>query len=559
LAEADRDRNAPLVINQRAVSACGRRERHPIGVALTVARAIGDRLRAAGVRYVFGHPGGEVVDLIEGFRQAGLDFVLTKHETAAAFMAETAATATGVPGVCVATLGPGATNLITGVAHAYLDRAPVLAFSGQLPADRYEIATHQRLDLRKLFAPITKWQATLAPGNAAAAIERALRVAQRPRRGPVYLEVPSDVASQETVDVALPRFATDPVAAIDDDAVRSAAARLRGSERPLLLVGMDANDDAVAGPLRRLAEEWGIPVMVSPKAKGIFREDHPLFVGTLEGLGTAYLYDYIDTCDLVIMVGLDPVELDRDWTARARIVHIGVVPNDDRYYGSEVEVVGPIDVALERLGGSLEPTPKGLADEVRAYRDAFAARLRPSSSRLTPQEVLTEMRAAMPEDALVTCDVGYNKAVSAQCWPSYRPRTFFVSNGLSSMGYGLPAALALKMIEPARQVSCVLGDGGFAMSMAELETAVRLGLGVTVVVLVDDALSQIRAGQERKGYPLTGTTFGAIDYGHLGAAFGMEARSIATPAECRDAFRVPPKDRPALVAARIDASAYRIG
>ena len=525
-------------------------------MALTVARAIGDRLRAAGVRHVYGHPGGEVVDLIEGFRQAGLEFVLTRHETAAAFMAEATATATGVPGVCLATLGPGATNLVTGIAHAYLDRAAVLAFSGQLPAERYEIATHQRLDLRQLFAPITKWQATISSANAPAVVERALRVALRPRRGPVYLEVPSDVPKQDTVDVALPRFATAPVSAIDGNAIRTAAARLRGSERPVLLVGMDANEDAVAGPLRRLAEAWSVPVMVSPKAKGIFREDHPLFLGTIEGLGTAYLYDYIDTCDLVLMVGFDPVEFDRDWTARARIVHIGVVPNDDRYYGSEVEVVGPIDSALERLAS--DPKQKLAPDEIRAFRDAFTARLRPSSARLTPQQVLSELRAALPEDALFSCDVGYNKAVSAQCWPSYRPRTFFLSNGLSSMGYGLPAALALKMAEPARKVACVLGDGGFAMSMAELETGVRLGLGVLVVVLVDDALSQIRAGQERKGYPLVGTTFGSMDYSKLGAAFGIEAKVVTTAAECRDAFRTLPTDRPLLVAARIDAGAYRI-
>src|SRR3989442_12052845 len=161
--------------------------RHPIAVPLTVARAIGDRLRAAGVRNVFGHPGGEVVDLIEGFRQAGLEFVLTKHETAAAFMAEATATATGVPGVCLATLGPGATNLVTGVAHAYLDRAPVLAFTGQLPSERYEIATHQRLDLGALFAPITKWQAELSAANAAPGIQRAFPAAPRqpPGSGPI--------------------------------------------------------------------------------------------------------------------------------------------------------------------------------------------------------------------------------------------------------------------------------------------------------------------------------------------------------------------------------------
>jgi len=525
----------------------------------TVARAIGDRLHAAGVRHVFGHPGGEVVDLIEGFRQAGLEFVLTKHETAAAFMAEATATVTGRPGVCLATLGPGATNLVTGVAHAYLDRAPVIVFSGQLPAERYEIATHQRLDLKNLFAPITKWQATVSAANTAAVVERALRVAERVRRGPVYIEVPSDVPTQETVDVALPRIAIEHVPAIDDDAIRDASARLRDSERPLLLVGMDANDDAVAGPLRRLAESWQMPVMVSPKAKGVFREDHPLFVGTIEGLGTSYLYDFIDTRDLVLMVGFDPVEFDRDWSAKARIVHIGVVPNDDRYYGSEVEIVGPIDAALERLGAASDGTPRVAREEIDAFRDAFASRIRGSVKGLTAQDVLRELRAALPEDALVSCDVGYNKAVSAQCWPAYRPRTFFVSNGLSSMGYGLPAALALKLADRTRPVACVLGDGGFAMTMAEIETGTRLGLGVTIVVLADDALSQIKAGQERKGYPTTGTTFGAIDYPKLGAAFGIEARTVSTVAECRDVFRRTPRDRPILIAARIDPAAYRIG
>src|SRR5882762_4232409 len=162
----------------------------------TVARVVGERLRAAGVRFVTGHPGGEVVDLIEGFRQAGLEFVLTRHETTAAFMSEVMASASGIPGVCVATLGPGATNLVTGVAQAYLDRAPLIAFTGQLPADRFEITTHQKLDLRALFAPITKWQARLTASNAADVIDRALRDSLRPRRGPVYIEVPSDVPPQ---------------------------------------------------------------------------------------------------------------------------------------------------------------------------------------------------------------------------------------------------------------------------------------------------------------------------------------------------------------------------
>lgn len=524
---------------------------------LTVARAIGERLRAAGIARVFGHPGGEVVDLIEGFRQAGLEFVLTKHETAAAFMAEATAVSTGRPGVCLATLGPGATNLVTGVAQAYLDRAPVLAISGQLPAARYEITTHQRLELKRLFAPITKWQATVASETAAPIVERALRIAARTRPGPVYIEVPSDVPKQETIDVALPRFVTEPLPSLDAETVRDAAQRLDRSEHPLLMVGMDANDVTVAEPLRALAESRGTPVMVTPKAKGVFREDHPLFIGTIEGLGTGQLYDYVETCDLVAMIGVDPVEFDRDWAARARIVHVGMAPNDDRYYGSDVEVVGPIDVALDRL--KHPGARRQAADDVRAFRDAFTASLRPRATGLTAQQVLAELRAVLPEDALVTCDVGHNKAVMSQCWPAFRPRTFFVSNGLSSMGYGLPAAIALKLSDPQRQVACVLGDGGFAMVMGEVETAVRVGAAITIVVLADEALSQIRAGQERKGFAVTGTTFGALDYPSLARAFGIRGTDVRTVAECRDAFRDRPAGEPVLVAAHIDPASYRLG
>src|SRR5439155_8698204 len=198
------------------------------------------------------------------FRQAGLEFVLTRHETSAGFIAEAMATSTGVPGVCLATLGPGATNLVTGVAHCYLDRAPVLAFTGQLPADRYEITTHQKLDLRALYAPITKWQARLTPRNAASVVDRALRVALAPRKGPVFIEVPSDVPRQDASDVAAQPASPQPATTIDPAAVREAQDLLRNSTRPPVIVGMDANELQVVVPLRAFAEAWRLPVLDLP-------------------------------------------------------------------------------------------------------------------------------------------------------------------------------------------------------------------------------------------------------------------------------------------------------
>ncbi|TMC29103.1 MAG: thiamine pyrophosphate-binding protein, partial [Chloroflexi bacterium] len=362
------------------------------------------------MRHVFGHPGGEVVDLIEGFREAGLEFVLTRHETSAAFMADAMATASGIPGVCVGTLGPGATNLVTGVAQSFLDRSPVIALSGQLPSDRYEITTHQKLDLRALFAPITKWQARVSPVNARDVIDRALRVALSPRRGPVYLEVPSDVPRQDArdrmseVERVFYRghvIAPVPMPAIDADAAGAAAQRIRNSKKPLILAGMDANDEVIASRLVAFAEEWSIPVMDSPKSKGVIREDHPLFLGTIEGLGTSRLYNYIESCDVVFLVGLDPVELDRDWRAAGEVVHIGPLPNDDRYYRATVEVVGPINEALDAIR-SLCGTGQAKSDPARvaAFREEFRAYVAPKRKGLTSQQVLATLRAALPEDAI---------------------------------------------------------------------------------------------------------------------------------------------------------------
>ena len=522
----------------------------------SVARTIGDRLHAAGVRHVFGHPGGEVVDLIEGFRQGGLEFVLARHETGAAFMAEAMASSTGIPGACLVTLGPGATNLVTGVAHAYLDRAPLIALAGQLPVDRYEAVTHQKLDLRALFAPITKWQARVSAANATAATDRALRVAMRPRRGPVFLEVPSDVPVQEAATAALDRDSPAADGAPDAAAVSAAAALLRDSQRPVLIAGLDVLDGPTAAPLRRFVEVWGIPTILSPKAKGLLRDDHPLFVGTIEGLGTAKLYDWIVGRDLVLMVGVDPVELDRDWTAPAPVIHISPLPNADRYYANAVELVGSVPAALEALGPSAHAKDPA---EVAAFRAEFRAYVRPSRGALTSQEVLAALREALPEDALVACDTGYNKSVAIQCWPTYAPRTFFVSNGLSTMGYGLPAAIGLKLAHPTRAVACVVGDGGLAMSVAELETAARLGLAITVVVLADEALQQIKAAQERKGFAVTGTTFGALDYRALATAFGAHGVEATTAQECRAAFRDAARAaRLTIVAAHVDPAGYRL-
>jgi acetolactate synthase-1/2/3 large subunit len=513
------------------------------------------------VRYVFGHPGGEVVDLIDGFASAGLEFVLTKHEATAGFMADAVGAFGGAPGVCIGTLGPGATNLVTGVAQSFLDRSPVIAITGQLPADRYDVVTHQRLDLRALFAPITKWQAHVTAANAITVTDRAIRVSKRHRPGPVYLEVPSDVPAQEAHVGPLPRDLDFSAAAtFAPGAGDAAASLLRQSRHPVIVAGMDAMDVAAVDELRALADEWVIPVVVGPKAKGVVREDHPLFLGTIEALGTGWLFDYIAGCDLVVMVGFEPVEFDRDWTGKAKIIHIGPLPNDDLYFRAEVELVGPVSVGIQALRTAAAPaSPKHELPDVLSARGAFLGFVQPETTGLAAQALLRELRAVLPEDALVTCDVGQNKSVAAQCWAAYQPKTFFVSNGLSSMGYGFAAAMGLQLLNPQRRVACILGDGGFAMYLGELETAVRRELPITLVVLADQALTQIKLGQERKGLGSTGTTFGATDYVALARAFGAEGAEIRRLEECREVFRWALERRgPTIIAAYIDPECYRL-
>jgi acetolactate synthase-1/2/3 large subunit len=527
----------------------------------SVARALGRTLHDAGVRHAFGHPGGEVVELIEGLRAEGIRFVLTRHETTAAFMADATGHFTGTPGVCVATLGPGATNLVTGMAQSQLDRSPVIALTGQLPSSRYDIVTHQKLDLGAVFAPVTKWHARVQPDNVSAVAARAVRVATRHRPGPVHLEVASDVSGREATDArSFTTDAPDAPGGVSPTAVAAAADALLASQRPVLLVGLDALSDAVVEPLLDLSESWSIPTIVAPKAKGVIPEDHPLFLGTIEMLGTSRLFDLLDDCDVVVMVGMDPVEFDRDWTATAAVVHVGPLPNDDLYFDAAIEVVGPVDEAVAAIRDALgNASPIWDPDEISGLRSSFLEFINPPVDGLAAQEVLRRLRIELDRDALVTCDVGQNKSVTGQCWPAYSPRTFFMSNGISSMGYGLPAAMALKLAAPDRQVACILGDGGFGMYLGELETAVRERLGIVIMVLADAELTQIRMNQSRRGFESTGTTFTSIDYVGLARSLGADGREVSTAQASTDAIRwAIGRDLPTVIAARIDSRCYEL-
>lgn len=545
---------------------------------MKTSRVVARTLKERGVKVAFGVPGGEVTDLMEGFRIEGIDYVLTRHEAAAAFMASATGTLTGVPGVCMATLGPGATNMVTGVAQAYLDRAPLIAFSGQLPGWRMATNTHQVLDLQALYAPITKWRFRLEPRGCATAVAKAVDVATAERPGPVYVEVPSDIGNQECPDPEEPagaaglccRQAARHVArGFQPEAIQDAARMLAASKRPLLLAGGSALRDRATKGLVALSEKAGLPVIVSPHGKSVFPESHGYFVGTLEMLATGYLFDLIASADFLVTVGLDPVELMGSWPNKPGI-YVDSVPNLDHYFEASVEFVGPIGEALAALVSALDAvavTPKWTAAEATSLREALYDRiLSPDrgpgaapTQGMYAKEVFAAMNRVLPGGAIVTCDVGAHKFATGQLWRAEAPGSVFITNGLSGMGYGLPTAIAAKLLFPQRTTVAVVGDGGLAMYAGEMDTARRLGTAVIIVVCVDHALSLIKMNQSRKGYPAFGSEFTNPDWTQVAKGMGLGAASVDTQEDMESALHEAMEfGGPFLIRARVDPAGYLV-
>jgi acetolactate synthase-1/2/3 large subunit len=532
-----------------------------MGVA-TVAATVARQLRASGVRWVCGLPGGETLDLMAALQAEGLTFVLTRHETAAAIMAATVGELGPAPGVCLSTLGPGATNMVTGVAQAYLDRSPLVAISAQVPEGRQAVLTHQMLDLAALYRPVTKWVATVNAANAARVTRKALAVAAAWPTGPVHLTLPSDGARQEALAEPLP-FPAAPSPAVtartfDAGDLAAVRALVAVSEHPALIVGLVAARAGAGEAARALAEWLGCPVYDLPKAKGVFPPDHPQFVGTLEMAGTRVLFEQLAACDLIVAFGVDPVEFDRWWDFPARVVTFDLQPNLTLHLPSHAEVVGPLGAAVAALTAGSRPRPQRDCTSLRRQlAEAVAAEAAPG--RLHPRLVVERLRAALPAGAILATDTGAHKMAAGQFWRTGQPLTYLVSNGLSTMGFAIPAALGARLARPEAAVAALTGDGGFLMAAGELETAARLRLDLLVVVMVDDALGSIRLSQARRGYPEQGVRFGPVDHVALARGLGAAAWEVASPAELdralAEARRVP---GPALIAARVDGDAYRL-
>ena len=530
----------------------------------TTADAVARVLAVNGVRRVFGLPGGEIAEIMAACRRLGVAFVLTRHENAACIMAGVTGEVTRRPGVVLATVGPGATNLVNGVANAFLERAPLLVISAQVATSVASVLPHQRLDLEALFRPITKWSCTLTGKDTATTVQRALDIAVAGRPGPVYLAVPGDVARMEelTPDAHVAPYQASPAAAPAASDVERAAQMISDARKPLALVGIGVDPAATRPSLLRWLDAARIPVAVTPKAKGLVPEDHPLFVATCTGMAGDRLFsELVKESDLLIGVGFDPTEAIRPFYMDRPFLSVAEYGVAEPAFIPALELIGSVPDTLDSLAKKSRSGHDWTPEALTRFRQALTTHLTPSLDHtrlgLSPARVFSRLRDLTPRNTILTVDTGAHKLLVGQVWRSYQPQTYLVSHGLSTMGQALPAALAAKLAQPDRAVVAVTGDGGLAMVLSELETASRLELPVVVVVLCDRGLHLIRLHQERKGFQAAGVDFGPIDFAGIAPGLGCHGVRARTWPEFDAAVAAAlAAERPTVIEVPVDPTDY---
>ncbi|MGH9348189.1 MAG: thiamine pyrophosphate-binding protein [Vicinamibacterales bacterium] len=531
----------------------------------TCAEVFARTLREAGITRMFGLPGGEILDFIDAARREGIEFVLTRDESTASFMADVTGQIQRRPGVCVSTLGPGAINMTLGVANAYLDRSPLIAITASMAASIEPYATHQNLDLNAVYRPFTKSTVTLDGTNTAAKVRQAYRTSIAPRMGPVHVALPSDVARRidlATADEDSQPLEPPPPPAPRPDDIQRVVAALRSAKRPILILGLDLNPRVDTPGVRRFVDHLGVPVFVTPKAKGILSEDHPLFFGVCAGVAADHvIVRLFERADLLVGVGFEPVESDKLWHYTMRLASIGPVSVAAGQYRPALEVIGEVSTTLGAIERAASGPFEWQAAELADFRREMAATLQPSSrpaGRLSPCELTERLRARFPRDTILTTDVGSIKSVTSQAWASFEPLSFFESNGLSAMGYGFAAAMAARLLFPTRPVLCTIGDGGFGMRLADVETCVRHDIPFVTVVYNDSSLSLIQVSQEKKRYPNYGVEYGPVDFAAACRALGAWSRRVDSLEGLDRALEEASSVRgPVVIEALVDPAEYR--
>ena len=495
-------------------------------------------LEAEEVEYIFAVPGEENLDLLESLRTSSIELVLTRHEQGAGFMAATYGRLTGKAGVCLATLGPGATNLTTPAAYAALGAFPLIIITGQKPIKTSKQAQFQIVDVVSLFTPLCKASTQIVNGNRIPSLVReGFRLAQEERPGAVLLELPEDIAEEETIEPVIPphhrRYAVAGDAALDE-----AAERIIAAERPLLLIGAGANRRRASKALRKFVADTGFPFFDTQMGKGVVDEDNELYLGTAALSSGDYVHCAIEKADLIVNIGHDVVEKPPFFMEPGgqTVIHINYKAAEvDQVYFPQLEVIGDIAGSVERLGNRLDGKLQCDRSYYTVLHHEIASHISETSDDerfpMVPQRVVADVRSVMARDDIVALDNGIYKIWFARNYIANEPGTILLDNALATMGAGLPSAMMAAMLSPGRRVLAVCGDGGFMMNSQELETAVRLGLNLVVLVLNDAAYGMIRWKQDQLGFPDYGLTFSNPDFVTYAQSYGATGHRVERSAD----------------------------
>ncbi len=530
----------------------------------TGADLVGLALARAGATHAFGIPGGEVLALMQGLDQAGLAFVLVKHENAGGFMAEGLWHATGALPVLIATLGPGVANAVNVVANALQDRVPLIFLTGCVDAAEAETYTHQVFDHQALLRPIVKGSFRLAAGAITATMAKAIALATSGQPGPVHIDVPIGVAEAMTNELAAP-FAPPPLPGCPSrPALDAALAALAAARYPIAIAGVDAVLEGAGPAISAFCHAHAIPLITTYKGKGLMDEGAPLALGGagLAPRADAVLLPLIQQSDCVLLLGYDPIEMRinwrNPWVDTQTVIEIAPVPRLHGMHRVDIALIGSLGETLAALSHETpDRWPNGAPTSARAVlKQAFAA---PPS--WGPHQVFATLRTVMPPETIVTADSGAHRILVSQMWDCPTPRGFLQSSGLCTMACAVPLAAGAKLGRSSAPVLAFVGDAGLEMGAGELATLAAQGLAVVICVLVDDSLALIELKQRRTGRPNLGVDFGApgptTDFAALARAFGGHGVEVTDPtALAHEATAALARDHFTLIAARIPRRAY---
>jgi len=497
-------------------------------------------LEAEGVEYIFGIPGEENLDLLESLRDSSIQLILTRHEQGAGFMAATYGRLTGKVGVCLSTLGPGATNLVTPAAYAQLGAMPMLMITGQKPIKTSKQGRFQVIDVVDMMRPITKYTTQVVSGDRIPSVVReAFRLASEERPGAVHIELPEDIADEQTsVPLIKPSVVRRPIA--EYKSIKAAVDMIKAAKSPVLLIGAAANRKLTSKMLREFVDKTGIPFITTQMGKGVLNETDKLFMGNTALSSGDFVHRVIARADLIINVGHDVVEkppffMESD---QQQVIHINFeTAAVDPVYFPQLEVVGDIANSIWQINETINADCKWELDFYSDVHNAYIEHRDASESDdrfpMLPERMVKDVRSAMPENGIVTLDNGVYKIWFARNYPAAMRNTLLLDNALATMGAGLPSAMAAKLVHPDRPVITVCGDGGFMMNSQEVETAVRLKLHIVIIILRDDAYGMIKWKQSNMGFNNYGLDYGNPDFVKYIESYGGKGWRIAAASELK--------------------------